>query len=82
MCNEHIFRNGSFREFKIAKESNDFAYFCNIQSDLGLRQPLIGDHLSSPFMVYIKNVLERANSFKTAQRCRLQITILLFHVAA
>ena len=23
MCNEHIFRNGSFRELKIAKESND-----------------------------------------------------------
>ena len=25
MCNEHIFRNGSFRELKIAKESNDLA---------------------------------------------------------
>ena len=24
-CNEHIFRNGSFRELKIAKESNDLA---------------------------------------------------------
>ena len=23
VCNEHIFRNGSFRERKIAKESND-----------------------------------------------------------
>ena len=25
VCNEHIFRNGSFRELKIAKESNDLA---------------------------------------------------------
>ena len=25
MCNEHIFRNGSFHELKIAKESNDLA---------------------------------------------------------
>ena len=25
MCNEHIFRNGYFRELKIAKESNDLA---------------------------------------------------------
>ena len=25
VCNEHIFRNGSFRERKIAKESNDLA---------------------------------------------------------
>ena len=25
MCNEHIFRNGSFRELKIAKESKDLA---------------------------------------------------------
>ena len=25
MCYEHIFRNGSFRELKIAKESNDLA---------------------------------------------------------
>ena len=25
MCNEHIFRNGSFSELKIAKESNDLA---------------------------------------------------------
>ena len=25
MCNEHIFRNGSFRELKIAKESSDLA---------------------------------------------------------
>ena len=25
MCNKHIFRNGSFRELKIAKESNDLA---------------------------------------------------------
>ena len=25
MCNEHIFGNGSFRELKIAKESNDLA---------------------------------------------------------
>ena len=25
MCNEHIFRNGSFPELKIAKESNDLA---------------------------------------------------------
>ena len=25
MCNEHIFRNGSFRKLKIAKESNDLA---------------------------------------------------------
>ena len=25
MCNERIFRNGSFRELKIAKESNDLA---------------------------------------------------------
>ena len=24
-CNEYIFRNGSFRELKIAKESNDLA---------------------------------------------------------
>ena len=23
VCNEHIFRNGSFRELKMAKESND-----------------------------------------------------------
>ena len=25
VCNEHIFRNGSFHEIKIAKESNDLA---------------------------------------------------------
>ena len=25
VCNEHIFRNGSFRELKTAKESNDLA---------------------------------------------------------
>ena len=25
MCDEHIFRNGSFRELKIAKESNDLS---------------------------------------------------------
>ena len=25
VCNEHIFRNESFRELKIAKESNDLA---------------------------------------------------------
>ena len=25
LCNERIFRNGSFREFKIARESNDLA---------------------------------------------------------
>ena len=25
VCNEHIFRNGSFRELKMAKESNDLA---------------------------------------------------------
>ena len=25
VCNEHIFRNGSFRELKIAKESNNLA---------------------------------------------------------
>ena len=25
VCNEHIFRNGSFRELKIPKESNDLA---------------------------------------------------------
>ena len=25
VCNEHIFRNGSFRELKIAKESSDLA---------------------------------------------------------
>ena len=25
VCNEHIFRNGSFRKLKIAKESNDLA---------------------------------------------------------
>ena len=25
VCNEHVFRNGSFRELKIAKESNDLA---------------------------------------------------------
>ena len=25
LCNERIFRNGSFRELKIAKESNDLA---------------------------------------------------------
>ena len=25
MCNEHIFRNGSFRELKVARESNDLA---------------------------------------------------------
>ena len=25
VCNEHIFRNGTFLEFKIAKESNDLA---------------------------------------------------------
>ena len=25
MCNDHIFRKGSFRELKIAKESNDLA---------------------------------------------------------
>ena len=25
VCNEHIFRNGSFRELRIAKESNDLA---------------------------------------------------------
>ena len=25
LCNEHIFRNGSFRELKIAKEPNDLA---------------------------------------------------------
>ena len=30
MCNEHIFRNGSFRELKIAKESNDLAYFAKV----------------------------------------------------
>ena len=25
VCNEHIFRNGSFRELKVARESNDLA---------------------------------------------------------
>ena len=30
VCNEHIFRNGSFRELKIAKESNDLAYFAKV----------------------------------------------------
>ena len=25
LCNEHIFRNGSFRELRIAKKSNDLA---------------------------------------------------------
>ena len=25
VCNEHVFRNGSFRELKIAKEPNDLA---------------------------------------------------------
>ena len=29
-CNEHIFRNGSFRELKIAKESNDLADLANV----------------------------------------------------
>ena len=30
VCNEHIFRNGSFREIKIAKESNDLANLAKV----------------------------------------------------
>ena len=30
MCYEHIFRNGSFRELKMAKESNDLAYLAKV----------------------------------------------------
>ena len=30
VCNEHIFRNGSFRKLKIAKESNDLASFAKV----------------------------------------------------
>ena len=30
VCNEHIFRNGSFRELKIAKESDDLAYLAKV----------------------------------------------------
>ena len=30
MCNEHIFGNGSLRELKIAKESNDLAHLAKV----------------------------------------------------
>ena len=33
VCNEHIFRNGSFRELKIAKESNDLADVAKVLSE-------------------------------------------------
>ena len=34
LCNERIFRNGSFRELKIAKESNDLAKVSSIKAGI------------------------------------------------
>ena len=33
VCDEHIFRNGSFRELKIAKESNDLADLARVLAE-------------------------------------------------
>ena len=33
VCNEHIFRNGSFRELKIAKESNNLADLAKVLTE-------------------------------------------------
>ena len=41
--NEHIFRNGSFREFKIAKESNDLSDLAKVLPESYQKSNVLGE---------------------------------------
>ena len=61
MCNEHVFRNGSFRELKIAKESNDLADLAKILPESYQKSNQFSEIISTT-----KGIKLRVNSTNTA----------------